>query len=312
MAARRTLRIGTRGSPLAMAQTHEVRFRLIEAHPELAETDALDVVVIKTTGDAVRDRPLADVGGKGLFTKEIDESMLSGRIDLAVHSVKDVPTWLPDGIVMACYLRREDPREAFISGKVGSLGELPRGAKVGTSSLRRQAQILHRRPDLRVVPFRGNVETRIRKLDDGQADATLLALAGLRRLGLADAATAVIEPGELLPAVGQGAIGITCRRDDARAVAVLAALDDAESHARVTAERAMLEALDGSCRTPIAGLAEYDQGRLGLSGLIARPDGSALYRTRREGPAGEAEALGRRAAEDLLEQAGPGFIGSLG
>ena len=303
------LRIGTRGSPLALAQTEEVRSRLAAAHPELAEPGAIEVVVIKTTGDKIRDRPLADIGGKGLFTKEIDEAMLAGGIDVAVHSMKDLPTWLPDGIVLACMLPREDPRDALICARAGGLAELPAGSIVGTASLRRKAQILHRRPDLRVVPLRGNVHTRLRKVSAGEVDATLLALAGLRRLGMGDAAAAVIEPDEMLPAVAQGAIGLTCRAGAPSVREVLAGLDDAETTMRVTAERAMLEVLDGSCRTPIAALAEVDgAGGLALRGLIARPDGSELLETARAGPAEYARSLGRDAGEELRRRAGPGFF----
>ncbi len=307
------LRIGTRGSPLALAQTEEARARLVAAHPELGEPDAVQVMVIKTTGDKVVDRRLVEVGGKGLFTKEIDEAMLAGRIDMGVHSMKDVPTWLPDGIALACTLEREDPRDVFISFKAQSLAGLPAGAVVGSASLRRQAQILHRRPDLAVVLFRGNIHTRLRKVEEGQVDATLLALAGLKRLGLAHAATAVIEPEELLPAVGQGAIGVTCRAGDQRTRELLAPLDHAATTVRVTAERAMLEALDGSCRTPIAGLAEVAAGgRLRLRGLIARPDGTELIETARTGNTADADALGRDAGDELRRRAGPGFFESFG
>jgi hydroxymethylbilane synthase len=303
------LRIGTRGSPLALAQTEEVRSRLAAAHPGLAEPGVLETVVIRTTGDKVFDRPLADIGGKGLFTKEIDEAMLAGGIDVAVHSMKDLPTWLPDGIVLACTLPREDPRDALICAGARSLARLPAGSVVGTASLRRKAQILHRRPDLRVVPVRGNVHTRLRKVAAGEVDATLLALAGLRRLGMGDAATAVIEPDEMLPAVAQGAIGLTCRTGDRSVRDLLAALDHPETTARVTAERAMLEVLDGSCRTPIAALAEVDgTGELTLRGLVARPDGSELLETARAGRAEDARSIGRDAGEELRRRAGPGFF----
>lgn len=303
-----TLRIGTRGSPLALAQTHEVRGRLAAAHPALAAPGAIEIVVIKTTGDMVLDRPLAEIGGKGLFTKEIDEAMLDGRIDLAVHSMKDVPTVLPDGIVLPCVLPREDPRDAFLCLNAASLAELAAGAVIGTASLRRGAQILHRRPDLKVVPLRGNVQTRMRRLEEGVVDATLLAMAGLRRLGLAEHATAAFAPEELLPAVAQGAIGITCRGEDETAHRVLAPLDCAESHARVVAERAFLAVLDGSCRTPIAGLAEIAGGAMAFRGLIIRPDGGECHRTSRAGPVAEAVAMGRDAGEELLSRAGPGFF----
>ena len=306
------LRIGTRGSPLALAQAEETRRRLLAAHDALAGPDAIEVVIIKTTGDMVLDRPLAEIGGKGLFTKEIDEAMLDGRIDLAVHSMKDVPTWLPDNIILPCMLPREDPRDAFISNKAERISELAPGSLIGTASLRRQAQILSRRPDLRVTVFRGNVQTRLRKLEAGEVDATLLAMAGLNRLGKSDVVSSAIETDELLPAVGQGAIGITCRGDDDRARALLAPLNHEETRVRVTAERALLEVLDGSCRTPIAALAEFGgDGQLTLRGLIARPDGSDLMETDRRGAAADADALGRDAGEELKERAGPDFFNDL-
>ncbi len=294
------LRIGTRGSPLALAQTHEVQ-GLLGAETEIVE--------IKTTGDKVQDRPLADIGGKGLFTKEIDEALVDGRVDLAVNSMKDLETWLPDGIILAAVLEREDPRDAFISHKASSLDDLAAGSVIGTSSLRRQAQILNRRPDLRVEAFRGNVQTRMKKLKDGEADATLLALAGLRRLGMADAATEILEPDVLLPAVAQGAIGITCRDNNDRVLEILAGLNHQQTWDRITAERAMLAALDGSCRTPIGGLAEIgDDGTLTLRGLIAKADGSEIIETMRNGPVADAEAMGRDAGEELRSRAGPGFF----
>jgi hydroxymethylbilane synthase len=295
------LRIGTRGSPLALAQTYQVQ--------GLLGAMTTEIVVIKTTGDKVLDRPLADIGGKGLFSKEIDEALLDGRVDIAVHSIKDLETWLPDGIALAAVLEREDPRDAFISDKASSLDNLAAGSVIGTSSLRRQAQILARRSDLRVEPFRGNVQTRIKKLNDGEADATLLALAGLNRLGMADVATEILEPDILLPAVAQGAIGITCRDGDNTALESVAALNHGPSQARVTAERAMLAALDGSCRTPIGGLAEIDEdGVLTLRGLVARADGSEIIEATRNGSVSEAEALGRDAGEELRQRAGPDFF----
>jgi len=302
------LRIGTRGSPLALAQTHETRDRLAAAWAELAAPGAIAVEVIKTTGDLIQDRPLAEIGGKGLFTKELDEAMLAGRIHLAVHSMKDVPTILPEGIVLPCILPREDVRDAFISLKANSLAELPEGAVIGSASLRRGAQILHRRPDLKVVNFRGNVQTRLRKLEDGVVDATLLAMAGLRRLGLAQHVTAAIAVDDMLPAVAQGAIGITCRADDAAALRFLAALNCPVSQIRVTAERAFLARLDGSCRTPIAALAELDGETLTLRGLIISPDGRIIHATSRSGPKGDAAAMGTDAAEELAGRAGPGFF----
>ncbi len=302
------IRIGTRRSPLALAQAYETRERLIAAHPELAAAGAIEIVEIVTTGDKVLDRTLSEIGNKGLFTKEIDEAMLDGRVDIAVHSMKDVPTALPDGIVLPCILPREDPRDAFMCLKAASLAELPSGSVVGTASLRRGAQILFRRPDLKVVPLRGNVQTRMKRLEEGVVDATLLALAGLRRLGLADRAAAVIAPEDLLPAVAQGAIGITCRTGDARAHRYLAALDCPASHIRVDAERAFLTALDGSCRTPIAALALLDGDALSFRGLIIRPDGGQIFETARHGDAAEAAAMGRDAGEELKAKAGPGFF----
>ncbi len=310
---RRRLRIGTRGSPLALAQTEETRRRLLELCPDLAEPGALEVTVIRTTGDRVVDRPLAEIGGKGLFTKEIDLALIAGDIDLAVHSVKDLPTRLADGLVLAATLPREDPRDVLVSPRFEGLAALPAGAVVGTASLRRQAQLLSRRPDLEIRPLRGNVETRIRKTTAGDVDATVLALAGLRRLAISEVATAVIEPDVMLPAVGQGAIGITCRAGDGPVRDCLAGLDHRPTTQAVTAERAMLEALDGSCRTPIAGLARLgEDDRLALQGLVARPDGSRLIATERIGSADAAHAIGLDAGRELRARAGPGFFDAAG
>ena len=300
------LRIGTRGSPLALAQAEETRRRLEEAFPELA--GAIPIEIIQTTGDRIQDRPLSAIGGKGLFTKEIDEAQLEGRVDIAVHSMKDVPTLLPDGLTLAALLPREDVRDVLISAKGRSLAELPAGAVVGSASLRRAAQILRRRPDLSVIPFRGNVQTRLRKLAEGQVDATLLAMAGLNRLVIMPIEAVPLSVEEMLPAVAQGAIGITCRADDARALSFLAALDDLPTRQRVTAERAFLAVLDGSCRTPIAGLAELRDERLDFTGMILKPDGSAAYDVLAAGHAADPESLGRSAAETLLKLAGPAFL----
>ena len=303
------LRIGTRGSPLALAQAREVRDRLAGAHPDLAHEDAVRIEVISTTGDQVQDRTLSEVGGKGLFTKEIDEALLDGRVRMAAHSMKDVPTWLPANTIIAAILPREDPRDAFIAREAADLASLPAGAVVGTASLRRRSQVLYRRPDLTVVPLRGNVGTRLGRLAEGRVDATLLAMAGLNRLGRADAVTAPMTPEEMLPAVAQGAIGLACREDDDRTRTLLAALDHGDSHRRVRAERAFLEVLDGSCRTPIAALATLDDdGMLRFRGLIARPDGSEVLDTTRHGNPADAEALGRDAGEELRRRAGPGFM----
>ena len=306
--ARPILRIGTRGSALALAQAAEVRARLATAHPELAAADAIETVVIKTTGDAVRDRSLAAIGGKRLFTKEIEEALLDGRIDLAVHSLKDLETFLPVALVLAAHLPREDPRDAFFSPRAASLAALPAGAVIGTSSPRRRAQVLNARPDLRVVPLRGNVETRLSKLASGAVDATLLALAGVKRLALADRVTAILEPEEMLPAVAQGAIGIEIRRDDARARRYLAAIDDDATALRVTAERAVLAALGGSCRTPAAALAELAGDTIRLRAMILRPDGSERISVERRGAAADAAALGHDAGDELRRRAAPGFF----
>lgn len=305
------LRIGTRGSPLALAQTHEVRERLKAAWPELSAPGAIEIEVIKTTGDLVQDRPLAEIGGKGLFTKELDESMMDGRIDLAVHSMKDVPTVLPDGIVLPCILPREDVRDAFISLKYKSVADLPQGAVIGSASLRRGAQLLNRRPDLKVVNFRGNVQTRLRKLGEGEVDATLLAVAGLNRLGLEEHITAAISAEDMLPAVAQGAIGITCRADDYQAHHFLSLLNDGESMVRVKAERAFLLRLDGSCRTPIAALAEMgapEKEVLNFRGLIVSTDGRIIHATTRSGHPDDAEHMGKDAADELIGIAGADFF----
>jgi len=307
------LRLGTRGSPLALAQAQEVRRRLAEAHPELAPEDAVAIVVIKTTGDMIQDRALSEIGGKGLFTKEIEEALLAQRIDAAVHSMKDVPTWLPDGLTVEHLLPREDVRDAFFSPHGPRLADLPEGAVVGSASLRRQAQILAARPDLKVVNFRGNVATRLRKLAEGEVDATLLAVAGLKRLGEGDRITGALSPDEMLPAVGQGAIGLEIRADDARTRAWLDAISCAETTWRVTAERALLAELDGSCKTPIAGLAElHDDGKtLRLRGLVALPDGSRVHAAELSGPVDEAAALGKTLGERLKAAGGPEFFAAI-
>jgi hydroxymethylbilane synthase len=303
------LRIGTRGSALALAQAEMVRALLMASHPELASPDAVAITVIRTTGDAVTDRTLAAIGGKGLFTKEIEDALIDGRVDLAVHSMKDVATWLPDGLVIDCFLEREDPRDAFFSAKAPDLGDLPPGAVVGTASLRRQAQILRLRPDLQVVPIRGNVDTRLAKLAAGQVDATLLATAGLKRLCQADRITRILPPETMLPAVAQGAIGIERRAADERVATYLAPLNHRPTAIRVAAERALLASLDGSCKTPIAALAELDAaGTLTLRSLVVSPDGRDSHADERSGPAIEAEALGRAAGEALRARAGDGFF----
>jgi len=301
------LRIGTRGSPLALAQAAELKARLQAAHHDLAADGAIAVTVIKTTGDKVRDRTLAAIGGKGLFTKEIEEALLAETIDLAVHSAKDLPTWLPDGLAIGCYLPREDPRDAFFSTRAGGIAQLAPGAVVGTASPRRHAQLLFARRDLRVVPLRGNVETRLKKLASGAVDATLLAVAGLKRLGLTDRITAILAPEEMLPAVAQGAIAVEIRQRNERVRRYLTALDHAATASAVTAERALLAALDGSCRTPIAALAEIGDG-LRLRAMVIRPDGSERLTTERQGPVADAAALGTDAGNELRARAGDGYF----
>jgi hydroxymethylbilane synthase len=303
----RPLKIGTRGSPLAMAQAHEVRDRLARAHGLPAE--AFRVVAISTVGDRVQDRSLGELGGKGLFTGDIELALLDGRIDIAVHSMKDMPVAQPAGLVLDCTLPRQDPRDAFVSARYRGLDDLPAGAVIGTSSLRRRAQVLHRRPDLRVVEFRGNVETRLRKLDAGVAAATFLAMAGLNRLRLADAVPLTPVPVEqMLPALAQGAIGVARRAADEMAAARVAAIPAGPTGLRLAAERAFLRGLDGSCQTPIAGLAELDGDELRLRGQILRPDGSAALADDARAPAAEGERLGTEMAARLLARAGSGFF----
>ena len=305
---KRPIRIGTRGSPLALWQANEVRRLLIDAH-ELAD-DAVEIRVIKMSGDMIQDRPLSEVGGKGLFTKEIEQALADRSIDLAVHSMKDVATVLQDGLIIPAMLPREDVRDAFISPVAGSLAALPAGTVIGTSSLRRQAQVKRMRPDLPVINFRGNVETRLKKLNDGVAGATFLAAAGLARLGKSGLITRLMETSEMLPAVAQGAIGIEIRSDDAEIQGLLLPLGHEPTRLAVTAERAFLRELEGSCRTPIAGLAEFANGEVRFRGEILTPDGSEAHATERRGPAGEATALALDAARELLAKAGPHFFGA--
>jgi len=303
----RPLKIGTRGSPLALWQAHETRRRLMAAFG--LDEAAFEIVVIKVTGDQIQDKALREIGGKGLFTREIEEALLDGGIDIAVHSMKDMPVLQPEGLVLDCYLERADVRDAFVSPHYGSIAELPQGAVVGSSSLRRRAQLALRRPDLRLVEFRGNVQTRMRKLEDRVADATFLAMAGLTRLGMLEVVRSAIEPEEMLPAVAQGAIGVERRAADDRVAALLAAIHHGETGQRLAAERTFLATLDGSCETPIAGLAVLEGDQLWLRGEILRPDGSASLTGERRGPIGDGAAMGRDLAEDLLAKAGPGFFG---
>jgi hydroxymethylbilane synthase len=300
------LRVGTRGSPLALAQARELRTRLAAALA--VDPEAIVLVTIKTTGDAIQNRSLADIGGKGLFTKEIEQALIDGAIDLAVHSAKDVPAFLPDGLVLAACLPREDARDAFISRKAKSFADLPAGAVVGTASPRRQAMVKRLRGDLEIVPFRGNVETRLKKLDAGEVDATLLAMAGLNRLGLAAAATAPLDLDAFVPAVGQGIIALETRAPDEKTRGLLARIDDAAARTALLAERAFLAVLEGTCRTPIAGHARLIDGALHLRGVIARPDGREAHETTRAGAPADAERLGAEAGRELRGRAGPGFF----
>ena len=303
----RRYRIGTRGSKLALIQANEVARRIALASHALVE-EVTEIVVISTEGDRVQDRALSEIGGKGLFTQEIEEQLADARIDVAVHSMKDMPTQLPDGLIIDCLLERADPRDAFLSPRAASLAGLPQGATVGTSSLRRAAQVKARRPDVTVVPFRGNVDTRLRKLSEGVADATFLAMAGLIRMEMADRVTAPLSPEEMLPAVAQGAIGVERREADDEAAHLLEKLNHAETALRVAAERAFLAVLDGSCRTPIAALAEISGERMRLRTMILTPDGAEVHETEREGPAADAIALGVDAGEELKGRAGPHFF----
>ncbi|EXC33988.1 Porphobilinogen deaminase [Morus notabilis] len=308
------LRIGTRGSPLALAQAHETRDKLKASHPELAEEGAIEIVIIKTTGDKILSQPLADIGGKGLFTKEIDEALINSDIDIAVHSMKDVPTYLPEKTILPCNLPREDVRDAFISLSAASLAELPAGSIVGTASLRRKSQILYRYPSLKVEDnFRGNVQTRLRKLNEGVVQATLLALAGLKRLNMTENVTCILSIDEMLPAVAQGAIGIACRSDDDKMASYIASLNHEETRLAIACERAFLTKLDGSCRTPIAGYASKDEdGNCIFKGLVASPDGTRVLETSRKGPYAfeDMMKMGKDAGEELLSRAGPGFFDS--
>jgi len=300
------LKIGTRGSPLALAQAYETRSRLSQAF-DLSE-DFFEIIVIKTTGDRILDRPLKEIGGKGLFTKEIEEGLLSGKIDIAVHSMKDMPTLQPDGLILDTYLPREDVRDAFVSLSHDGLADLPEGAKLGSSSLRRRAQLMLKRPDLEVVEFRGNVQTRLKKLEDGVADATFLAAAGLKRLDMAHIAKSFIDTDIMLPAVAQGAIGIERRSNDSATADMLAAIHHTPTGQRLAAERSFLAALDGSCETPIAGLAELDGTTLRLRGEVIRPDGSESVADDQTGAIEDGAEMGRAMARKLLEQGGPNFF----
>ena len=300
------LRIGTRGSPLALAQAYETRERLSGAFN--LPLGSFEIVVIKTTGDKVVNRPLKEIGGKGLFTKEIEEALLEESIDIAVHSMKDMPVYQPKGLVLDTFLPREDVRDAFISRVHNSLADISQGATVGTSSLRRKAQLMSKRPDLKIVEFRGNVQTRLKKLDDGVAECTFLAVAGLNRLKMEDIITTAISTEEMLPAVAQGAIGIERRENDIRIATMLEAIHNSKTGLLLSAERAFLEALDGSCETPIAGLAELSNGNLRFRGEILKPDGSEVFSDEQVAPKEDSTLMGVEMAQKLLSKAGSDFF----
>ncbi|CAN1255034.1 Porphobilinogen deaminase, chloroplastic [Linum perenne] len=306
------VRIGTRGSPLALAQAHETRDKLMAAHPELANEGAIQIIIIKTTGDKILSQPLADIGGKGLFTKEIDEALINGDIDIAVHSMKDVPTYLPEQTILPCNMEREDVRDAFISLNAATLADLPAGSVIGTASLRRKSQILHRYPSLKVVEnFRGNVQTRLRKLNEGVVDATLLALAGLKRLNMTENVSSTLSIDDMLPAVAQGAIGIACRTNDDKMAEYLASLNHETTRLAVSCERAFLLTLDGSCRTPIAGYASKDEnGDCIFKGLVASTDGTRETSRKGAYAIDDMIMMGKDAGKELLSRAGPGFFDS--
>jgi len=309
-AAVQPLRIGTRGSPLAMAQAFETRRRLQEQFPEMNEDGAIEICVMKTQGDMILDKSLMELGGKGLFTKELDVALLGNEVDICVHSMKDVPTWLPEGTVLPCNLPREDTNDAFITAnnEIKSIADLPDNAVIGTASLRRQSQLMAQNPTFKCVNFRGNVQTRLRKLNNGDVDATLLAIAGLKRMDMDKHATAVLEWDEMLPAVAQGAIGIQCRSDDERSLKYINALNHMDTHVCVNCERAFLEALDGNCKTPIAGQARIVDGKIKFRGLIAMPDGSQKFTTESEGEIEDAVKIGHEAGEKLKAEAGDKFF----
>jgi len=301
------LRIGTRGSPLALVQARMVAARLALALG--VDEEAIELTVIRTSGDIIQDRSLAEEGGKGLFTKEIEEALLEGRIDLAVHSAKDMPTVLPAGLMLAACLEREDPRDVFISHKAKSLADLPQGATLGTTSPRRQAIAKMSRADLRVVPMRGNVETRLRKLAVGECDATILAFAGLKRLGLADHATKILSVDEFLPAAGQGAIGIEARENDARTRELLVCIDHADTSTEIACERAFLAELGGSCKMPIGGHADLSGNTIHFCGLLAHPDGKPSCEHGTRGPRADAVKIGIEAGRFIKREAPPGLFG---
>ena len=301
------LRIATRKSPLALWQAEHVRERLQAEHPGLQ----VELVTMSTQGDRVLDSPLAKIGGKGLFVKELELAMLEDRADIAVHSMKDVPAEMPEGLDIGAILEREDPRDALVSSRFSTIGDLPHGASVGTSSLRRQCQLRAARPDLKILDLRGNVGTRLSKLDDGQYDAIVLACAGLKRLGLEQRIACAISPDEMLPAIAQGVIGIECRLDDERVADLIRPLAHLETGLRTRAERAMNAALAGGCQAPVAGYSELREGVIALRGLVGWPDGHEIIRGEISGPAEQAESMGRQLADELLARGGRPILDEL-
>jgi len=301
-----TVKIGTRSSQLALAQAIEVKQRLISAHGE--DTINIEIIEISTKGDRILDRALSEIGGKGLFTEEIEQQLLAGDIDIAVHSTKDMPTILPDGLELSCFLPREAPADVFISNKASSIMDLPQGAIIGSASLRRQALIRRMRPDIEVITFRGNVQTRLRKLEDGQVDATLLAQAGLNRLDMQDIITSILPVDSFPPAPGQGVICIESRQRDDAVSTLLSPLNHKDTVTALGAERSFLAALDGSCRTPLAGYAYLKAGALHFHGMILSPDGDKMFETRRSGAPDQAQNMGKEAALELRKQAGQSFF----
>mmetsp|Transcript_12328 Transcript_12328/g.40315 ORF Transcript_12328/g.40315 Transcript_12328/m.40315 type:complete len:342 (+) Transcript_12328:45-1070(+) len=302
------VRIGTRGSPLALAQAYMTRDLLKAQFEELREEGAIELCIMKTQGDMILDKPLSEIGGKGLFTKELDTALLTDQVDICVHSMKDVPTWIPETTILPCTLEREDTRDVFISKKARTLGDLPDGSVIGSASLRRQAQILAKNPTLKCVNFRGNVQSRLRKLGDGVVDATLLAYAGLKRMDMQKEATSVIEFDEMLPAVAQGAIGLQVREDDERSLLYAKALNHEDTYRAVLCERAFLEVLDGNCKTPIAGQAIVRGDEISFKGLVAKPDGSEIHEVERRGPVDDAVTIGREAGLEIKARAGIAFF----
>jgi hydroxymethylbilane synthase len=302
-----TLRIGTRGSRLALWQAHWVQHQLEQLHSGLT----VSLVPITTQGDKILDVPLAKVGGKGLFVKELEEALYDGSVDLAVHSMKDVPSVLPPGLILPCIPPREDPRDALVTPDGCGFAQLPRGARIGTSALRRQAQLLHQRPDLRIVSLRGNVETRLRKMEEENLDGIVLAAAGLKRLELAECVSEYLDTSLSLPAIGQGALGLECRQDDARTLDLIAPLHHADTAVAVTAERAFLRRLNGGCQVPLAAYATVAGDRVTLTGLVAEIDGSCLLKETLAAPVAQAEAIGRQLAERLLAQGADRILAAL-